>query len=112
MVEGQITTLQYLLFTVQVRKVNYDRRKDQINNQGFVSLKQKPYKAIGHPVYLDNRKLITEALGLPQQVGKLIYRKNCAMQMYRSCCLEQELSVYHYEVGVTTMSKAQQDQKG
>ncbi|XP_067938208.1 coiled-coil domain-containing protein 60-like isoform X2 [Watersipora subatra] len=51
----------------EVRKINYDRRTDQINNQGFVSLKQRPYRAIGHPVYIDNKKLITDALGLPHQ---------------------------------------------
>jgi len=51
----------------QTRKLNYDRRQNQMNNRGFVSLKQEPYKAIGHPVYIDNKRLITDALGLPKE---------------------------------------------
>ena len=45
-----------------------------MNNRGFVSLKQEPYKAIGHPVYIDNKKLITDALGLPNEVR---YVRSC-----------------------------------
>jgi len=60
----------------QVRKQNYDRRLDQMTNRGFVSLIQEPYKSIGHPVYVDNKQLITDALGLPKVVslgGALVY---------------------------------------
>lgn len=45
------------------RKHNYFRRLDQMKTQGFNAVKHEPYKGIGDPFYLDERKLILHALG-------------------------------------------------
>ncbi|XP_064652339.1 LOW QUALITY PROTEIN: coiled-coil domain-containing protein 60-like [Lineus longissimus] len=47
----------------EVRKDNYDRRYDQMTQRGFWAVSYKPYKGIGDPFYLDERKLIMHALG-------------------------------------------------
>jgi hypothetical protein len=46
-----------------VRKENYDRRQKQINSMGFSSQINQPYKILGEPLYLDQRKVILHALG-------------------------------------------------
>ncbi|RUS71523.1 hypothetical protein EGW08_020708, partial [Elysia chlorotica] len=46
-----------------VRKWNYHRRKMQMSEQGFNALNYKPYKGIGDPFYLDEKKLILHSLG-------------------------------------------------
>lgn len=43
-----------------------------MNNQGFVSAIEKPYRGIGDPVYLNTKLLISDALGLPNQVPYLL----------------------------------------
>lgn len=70
---------------LQVRKDNYNRRTDQINNQGFVSLKQEPYKAVGHPVYLDTKSLITDTLGLPLAVSRIQLENRNINKTYIKC---------------------------
>ncbi|XP_050406431.1 uncharacterized protein LOC126821884 isoform X1 [Patella vulgata] len=46
-----------------VRKVNYRRRQEQLHTQGFNALNHKPYKGIGDPFYLDEKRLVLSALG-------------------------------------------------
>jgi hypothetical protein len=46
-----------------VRKENYDRRQRQINSMGFSSQVNQPYKILGEPLYLDQKKVILHALG-------------------------------------------------
>ncbi|XP_070209322.1 coiled-coil domain-containing protein 60-like [Littorina saxatilis] len=47
----------------RVRKQNYVRRSAQMSGQGFRSANHKPYHGIGDPFYLDEKKLILQALG-------------------------------------------------
>ncbi|CAL1528092.1 unnamed protein product [Lymnaea stagnalis] len=47
----------------QVRKWNYDRRRQQMTDQGFYAHNYEPYKGLGDPVYLDERKMVLNALG-------------------------------------------------
>lgn len=58
-----------------------------MTNQGFVSLKQEPYKAIGHPVYLNNKRLITDALGLPSHVSHFTVISNMDSTYQLGSCL-------------------------
>ncbi|XP_041361480.1 coiled-coil domain-containing protein 60-like isoform X2 [Gigantopelta aegis] len=44
-------------------KTNYQRRQEQISSQGFWSVNHKPYRGIGDPFYLDEKKLILHSLG-------------------------------------------------
>ena len=54
-----------------VRRENYSRRLQQSQQQGFSSVNFKPYKGIGDPFYLDQKKLILHALGQWQEVSGL-----------------------------------------
>ena len=47
----------------EVRRSNYERRKNQMATMGFKSASHKPYVGIGDPFYLDHKKLILHALG-------------------------------------------------
>ncbi|XP_059154779.1 coiled-coil domain-containing protein 60-like [Physella acuta] len=47
----------------EVWKCNYDRRKQQLSEQGFYAHIHQPYKAVGDPVYLDNRVMVLSTLG-------------------------------------------------
>ena len=47
----------------EVRRENYFRRNDQLTTQGFSAYAHIPYRGIGDPFYLDERKLILHALG-------------------------------------------------
>ncbi|CAG5122811.1 unnamed protein product, partial [Candidula unifasciata] len=47
----------------EVRKWNYDRRLQQMTEQGFNACSYKPYKGLGDPFYLENRTLILHSLG-------------------------------------------------
>ncbi|XP_076083471.1 uncharacterized protein LOC143054359 isoform X3 [Mytilus galloprovincialis] len=48
---------------LDIRKDNYERRQMQMECHGFNARKEKPYKGIGDPFYLDEDKLILHALG-------------------------------------------------
>ncbi|KAI0207680.1 hypothetical protein LSAT2_007661 [Lamellibrachia satsuma] len=54
-----------------VRRENYSRRLQQSQQQGFSSVNFKPYKGIGDPFYLDQKKLILHALGQWQEGQEL-----------------------------------------
>lgn len=56
----------------EVRKWNYDRRVQQMSEQGFNACNYKPYKGIGDPIYLDNKKLILHSLGQWDEVGLIL----------------------------------------
>ena len=58
----------------EVRKENYARRLQQTLQQGFSSVNFKPYKGIGDPFYLDQKKLILHALGQWQEVSGVCVR--------------------------------------
>lgn len=47
----------------EVRRENYNRRQMQMSHQGFQSAKNRPYKGIGDPFYLEPKKLVLHALG-------------------------------------------------
>lgn len=47
----------------EIRRRNYFRRSDQLERQGFSAFNYKPYKGIGDPFYLDEKRLILSALG-------------------------------------------------
>ncbi|BFZ21106.1 hypothetical protein BsWGS_24145 [Bradybaena similaris] len=47
----------------EVRKWNYDRRLQQMTEQGFNACSYKPYKGLGDPLYLENKTLILNSLG-------------------------------------------------
>ena len=53
----------------EVRRENYSRRRQQVMQQGFSSVNFKPYKGIGDPFYLDQKKLILHALGQWEDVS-------------------------------------------
>ncbi len=53
----------------EVRRENYSRRRQQVMQQGFSSVNFKPYKGIGDPFYLDQKKLILHALGQWEEVS-------------------------------------------
>uniref|UniRef100_A0A2C9LQV8 Coiled-coil domain-containing protein 60 n=1 Tax=Biomphalaria glabrata TaxID=6526 RepID=A0A2C9LQV8_BIOGL len=46
-----------------VRKWNYDRRLQQMKDQGFYALNCIPYKGLGDPIYLDEKKMVLDSLG-------------------------------------------------
>ncbi|KAF7233971.1 hypothetical protein EG68_12068 [Paragonimus skrjabini miyazakii] len=47
----------------EVRQVNYARRQFQCENEGLFAPQSKPFRALGHPVYLDSVSLVKSALG-------------------------------------------------
>ena len=47
----------------EIRRSNYERRKQQMATMGFRSVSHKPYVGIGDPFFLDQKKLILHALG-------------------------------------------------
>ncbi|KAF6770627.1 hypothetical protein AHF37_11094 [Paragonimus kellicotti] len=47
----------------EVRQVNYARRQFQFENEGLFAPQSKPFRALGHPVYLDSVSLVKSALG-------------------------------------------------
>jgi hypothetical protein len=53
---------------LDIRKENYDRRQLQMEYHGFNARKERPYKGIGDPFYLDEDKLILHALGQLSEV--------------------------------------------
>ena len=55
-----------------VSKTNYQRRQEQITSQGFWSVSHKPYRGIGDPFYLDEKKLILHSLGQWDEVSEYI----------------------------------------
>ncbi|KAH9496659.1 hypothetical protein Btru_009964 [Bulinus truncatus] len=50
-----------------VRKWNYQRRLQQMTDQGFYAYNYLPYKGVGDPVYLDEKKMVLHALGQLQE---------------------------------------------
>jgi len=51
------------------RKDNYFRRIEQMKSTGFNSVKHEPYRGIGDPFYLEEKKLVLHALGQWDEVG-------------------------------------------
>ncbi|XP_012938416.1 uncharacterized protein LOC106011861 [Aplysia californica] len=47
----------------EVRQWNYNRRLQQRTDQGFYAHNFRPYKGLGDPFYLEEKKLILHALG-------------------------------------------------
>lgn len=53
----------YLPQRDEVRHTNYSRRQDQINNKGFQTPKNVPYRIVGTPLYLEQADIILNGLG-------------------------------------------------
>ncbi|KAF8570705.1 hypothetical protein P879_02121 [Paragonimus westermani] len=47
----------------EVQQINYARRQFQCENEGLFAPQSKPFRALGHPVYLDSVSLVKSALG-------------------------------------------------
>ncbi|XP_077869355.1 coiled-coil domain-containing protein 60-like [Saccoglossus kowalevskii] len=47
----------------QVFRDNYARRQRQMREQGYNAISYKPYRCVGEPFYLDEKKIILHALG-------------------------------------------------
>ena len=74
----------------EVARENYERRRHQMSKCGYRSVIYKPYQPVGE-VYLDDKKLILNALGQEQteqddQVRSIVF--------YIFPCLSAELQFY------------------
>lgn len=58
---------------LDIRRDNYQRRQMQMECHGFNAKKERPYKGIGDPFYLDEDKLILHALGQLEEVYMYIW---------------------------------------
>ncbi|MEE6503794.1 hypothetical protein FKM82_004958 [Ascaphus truei] len=54
----------------QVFRANYQRRQEQLSQQGYNSLTCKPYQDLGQPLYFEAKKLILHSLGQDERETK------------------------------------------
>ncbi|CAG2189766.1 unnamed protein product [Mytilus edulis] len=78
-------------------KDNYERRQMQMECHGFNARKEKPYKGIGDPFYLDEDKLILHALGQLSEVGVNAALKS-STQQFRLKRTRKDLHLIYKEV--------------
>jgi hypothetical protein len=54
----------------EIRRDNYNRRKEQISSMGLKTPFNEPYKIIGDPLYLDHKRIILYGLGRHDDIEK------------------------------------------